>query len=63
LIKVIWEKEQVPQDWKDAKTKGDLKSCGNYRGILLLSIAGKIMARMLLNYLSQSKAAKVLSET
>ena len=50
----IWEKETVPQDWKDANIvslfkKGEWKDCGNYRGISLLSIAGKIMARIILN--------------
>ena len=36
----------MPQDWKDANIvpifkKGSRKECGNYRGISLLSIAGK----------------------
>jgi len=57
LIKDIWEEEEMPQDWKDANIipifkKGDRKDCGNYRGISLLSIAGKILARILLNRLS-----------
>lgn len=68
LIIDIWEKEQVPQDWKDANItpifkKGDRKECGNYRGISLLSIAGKIMARILLNRLNQDITAEVLPET
>ena len=47
----------MPQDFKDAdivhlyKNKGDIKCCDNHRGISLLSIAGKIFARLLLNRL------------
>eukprot|EP00106_Octopus_bimaculoides_P016855 XP_014784297.1 PREDICTED: uncharacterized protein LOC106879306 [Octopus bimaculoides] len=53
LILQIWEKKQIPQDLKDAVIvtifkKGDRSLCGNYRGISLLSIAGKIIARILL---------------
>ena len=53
----IWEEGHVPQSWKDANIvtiykKGDRTECGNYRGISLLSAAGKIFARILLNRLS-----------
>ena len=53
----IWHTENVPQDFKDAsivylyKNKGNRNCCDNYRGISLLSIAGKILARLLLNRL------------
>ena len=55
IIKV-WEEGHVPQSWKDANIvtiykKGDRTECGNYRGISLLSAAGKIFARILLNRL------------
>ena len=54
----IWKEEAVPQDFKDAlivhlyKRKGDRACCDNHRGISLLSIAGKVLARVLLNRLS-----------
>lgn len=57
LACAIWEAESVPQDFKDAnivhlyKNKGDRRNCNNHRGISLLSIAGKIMARMIVNRL------------
>ena len=52
IIKV-WEEGHVPQSWKDANIvtiykTGDRTECGNYRGISLLSAAGKIFARILL---------------
>ena len=57
ILLKIWEEEQMPSDFKDAlivslyKNKGSKADCGNYRGISLLSIAGKIFARVVLNRL------------
>jgi len=57
LFQSIWEKGTVPQQFKDAsivhiyKRKGNRQSCDNHRGISLLSIAGKILACVLLNRL------------
>ena len=58
LIQLMWVKEQLPQDFNDAsiihiyKRKGNQQACDNHRGISLLSISGKILARVLncLNY-------------
>ena len=52
LFLSIWETKHVPQDLRDASIvtifkKGDRSACGNYRGISLLSITGKIFARVL----------------
>ena len=58
LFTLIWEKRVLPQDFKDAsivhlyKKKGNRQACDNHRGISLLSIAGKILARVLLNRLN-----------
>ena len=57
LYQSMWSKEQLPQEFRDAtivhiyKRKGNRQSCDNHRGISLLSIAGKILARVLLNRL------------
>ena len=57
LFQDMWEEGKIPQDLKDAnivhiyKRKGNCRSCDNHRGISLLSIAGKILARVLLNRL------------
>ena len=68
LILQIWNHEKVPQDWKDASIvpsfkKGSHKECGNYRGISLLSIAGKILSRILLNSMDQHISPAVLPES
>lgn len=50
-------KEQLPQEFRDAtivhihKRKGNCQSCDNHCGISLFSIAGKILACVLLNRL------------
>jgi len=57
LFQSVWIEGEVPQQFKDAsivhiyKRKGNRQSCDNHRGISLLSIAGKILARVLLNRL------------
>ena len=57
LFTNCWEKGTLTQDHRDAvivslyKNKGDKSDCSNYPGITLLSIAGKVLARVLLNRL------------
>ena len=51
LITNFWKVDSVPQSWKDASIvtifkKGGRTDRGNCRGISLLSIAGKIFARI-----------------
>jgi len=59
LFSLNWCEEDVPQDYKDAsiihlyKRKGVHACCANHRGISLLSVAGKVLARVLLNRLTQ----------
>ena len=64
----IWEEGHVPPVWKDANIgtiykKRDRTECGNFRGISLLSAAGKIFARILLNRLSSHITIEVVPET
>ena len=47
----VWEKEEIPDDWKRGllvklTKKGDLSRCGNWRGIMLLSIPSKVLTRV-----------------
>ena len=57
LFTNCWEKGTLTQDHRDAvivslyKNKGEKSDCSNYRGITLLSIEGKVLARVLLNRL------------
>ena len=58
LFQEKWRKEAIPQDFKDAsiihlyKRKGNPQVCDIDRGISLLSIAGKILTKVLLNCLN-----------
>lgn len=52
LFPRIWNEEVIPGDLRDALIvtifkKGDKTKCENYRGISLLSTAGKIFAHIL----------------
>ena len=54
LLCLCWREGAVPQDMRDAKivtlykNKGDRSDCNSYRGISLLSIVGKVFARVAL---------------
>ena len=69
LLAHIWEKEDVPQQFKDAnivtiwKRKGSKSDCNNYRGISLLAIAGKILGKILLKRLTTTIIEPVLPES
>ena len=68
LLCQCWEEGAVPQDMRDAniitlyKNKGDRSDCNNYRGISLLSIVGKIFARVILARL-QKLADRIYPES
>ncbi|XP_020604539.1 uncharacterized protein LOC110043431 [Orbicella faveolata] len=68
LLCHCWEKGHIPQDMRDAsivtlyKNKGDQSDCNNCRGISLLSIVGKVFARVALGRL-QTLASRVYPES
>ena len=67
FFKTCSDEAELPQDFNDAKIvtifkKGDRSQCGNYRGISLLSTAGKMLAKVLLSRL-QLAANKILPES
>lgn len=69
LFVSCWTKQSLPQEFKDAsivhlyKRKGNRQSCDNHRGISLLSIAGKVLARVLLNRLIKHLEQGLLPES
>ena len=69
LITLMWVQGAVPQQFKDAsiihlyKHKGKKCECDNHRGISLLSIAGKILARVILNRINSSIVNSVYPES
>ena len=69
LFTLCWSKGEVPVDLRDAvivslyKNKGEKSDCSNYRGVTLLSTAGKILARVLLDRLIPAIAEEVLPES
>ena len=69
LFQLFWERGEVPKDLKDAsivhlyKNKGEKATHDNHRGISLLSIAGKLVARVLLNRVIKHLLGSVVSET
>ena len=69
LLQTMWAQGVIPQDFKDAsivhlyKRKGNRQACDNHRGISLLSIAGKVLARILLNRLNEHLEQDLLPES
>ena len=68
LLLLCWKEGTVPQDMRDAnivtlyKNRGDRSDCNNYRGISLLSVVGKVFARVALTKL-QILAERTLPES
>nr|KAG5686528.1 hypothetical protein BaRGS_012209 [Batillaria attramentaria] len=64
LFSKIWEKKEVPAQWKERilimlPKKGDLRDCSNYRGIMLLSVPGKSLewnSPLYINFIDYEKA-------
>ena len=65
LTTLIWREGKVPQHWKDAvitvlHKKGDKTECESYRGISLVSHAGKDLFKVVVRRLSAYCEAKGL---
>ena len=69
IIQDCWVTETVPTDWKSSlivsvyKNKGDRSICDNSRGISLLSVAGKVLAKVMLHRLVDQISEGILPET
>jgi hypothetical protein len=56
FLNKIWENVSMQDDWKKGhlvklSKKGDMSSCNNWGGIMLLSIPGKFLTRIILERL------------
>ena len=67
LCNLCWGEQHVPKDWKKGviiklPKKGDLSNCGNWRGITLLSVPGKVLCSVLLHRLRDCIDLKLRNE-
>ena len=67
IFNIVWEKGKAPEEWQKAvivaiHKKGSKKLCKNYRGISLLSIPGKIFAKILDARIRQVTEGQVMEE-
>ena len=68
LFTLCWKNGVVLRDLRAAvivalyKSKGEKSDCSNYNGVTLLSIAGKILAHVLLDRLTPAVAEELLPE-
>lgn len=67
LVHQAWKERKVPKEWTDAvivpiPKKGDITKCDNWRGIALLDVVGKVVARVVQGRL-QDLAEEVLPES
>ena len=67
LFTNIWEKEDIPTEWKTGHLvklpkKGDLGDCGNWRGITLLVLANKVLTRIILERIKRQVDKKLRQE-
>ena len=64
----VWRGEEIPQEWKDAtikvfRKKSDRSDCNNFRGISLVSHAGKVLQKIVANRLRDfCEAQQILPE-
>ena len=59
ILQDIWDKEDIPSDWKKGvivklPKKGDLTDCNNWRGITLLSLTSKVFNRIILQRITSA---------
>ena len=67
LFKLIWNSEEIPNDWQKGMIvripkKGDLSLCDNWRGITLISVPGKVFCKILLIRIDEEIDSKLREE-
>ena len=53
LLHKVWEQEQIPEDWQRGlivklPKKGDLTECNNWRSVMLMVVAAKVLGRTII---------------
>ena len=67
LLNKIWNEEDIPQDWKvgllvKLPKKGYLCLCKNWRGILLLTVASKVLCKIILERMKDALDSRLRDE-
>ena len=67
LLNKIWNEEDIPQDWKVSllvklPKKGDLYLCENWRGIMLLTVASKVLCKIILERMKDALDGRLRDE-
>ena len=67
LFYLIWREEKVPEQWKQGlickiPKKGNLQQCGNWKGVTLLSIASKVMGKILISRIQDGVGHRLRKE-
>ena len=63
----VWQDKRIPDDWNETTIiripkKGALNDCNNWRGMTLLSIPSKILAKIVINRLSNVVDSRLREE-
>jgi len=46
LFQIIRDQQKIPEDWNEGLLKiGELKTCGNWKGMTMMTTAAKVMGR------------------
>ena len=67
LLNKIWNEEDIPQDWKvgplvKLPKKGDSCLCENWRGIMLLTVASKVLCKIILGRMKDALDGRLRDE-
>lgn len=67
LTDIIWRQEKIPTSWKRGlivrlPKKGNLKECKNWRGITLLQVISKILARVVIDRIRNGTDSRLRKE-
>ena len=67
LFRVVWDTEEVPEEWKEGlivklPKKGDLTTCGNWRGLTLMSVPAKCLGKSMIHRIRDEVDKKLRSE-